>query len=105
MDFLEKLKNTKYGKVKRKLLRKFINEYRIKDSDYLHQTLVKILDEYGGIYYDRQIYIDANFNVTPDLLASLVVKGEVDFVDTDDPVEHSGIVFRYIDKIKKFRYN
>ena len=105
MDFLEKLENTKYGKVKRRLLRKFIDEYRTKDSEYLHQTLVKILDEYGGIYYDKQIYIDANFNVTHDLLSSLVVKGEVDFVDSDDPVEHPVIVFRYTDKMKNSRYN
>ena len=55
--------------------------------------------------YDRQIYIDANFNVTHDLLASLVVKGEVDFIDSDDPVEHPGIVFRYTDKMKNDCYN
>ena len=57
MDFLEKLEKTKYGKVKRRLLRKFIDEYRIKDKKYLHETLVKMLDEWDNIYYDRELYI------------------------------------------------
>ena len=100
MDFLEKLKNTKYGKVKRRLLRKFIDEYRIKDKKYLYETLVKMLDEWGNIYYDREIYIDYNFTLTHELLAALVVNGKVDFEDTYDPIEHPGIVFRYVKDLR-----
>lgn len=100
MDFLEKLEKTKYGKVKRRLLRKFIDEYRIKDKKYLYQTLVKMLDEWGNIYYDRELYIDYNFTLTHELIAALVVSEKVDFEDTYDPVEHPGIVFRYVKDLK-----
>ena len=101
MDFLEKLKNTKYGKVKRRLLRKFIDEYRIKDKKYLHQTLVKMIDEWGNIYYDRELFIKFDCKFNHELLATLVVNGKVDFEDTYDPVEHPGIVFRYVKDLKK----
>jgi hypothetical protein len=107
MDFLEKLEKIKYRKVRRKHLRKFIDEYRTKDKEYLYKTIIKLLEEWNGIYYDRQIYIDCNFNneLTHDFIATGVVKSEIDFVDTDDPIEHPGIVFRYTDKIKNDCYN
>ncbi len=101
MDFLEKLKNTKYRKVKQSLLRKFIDEYRIKDKKYLYEILVKILDEWGNIYYDRQLYIDFNYQFPHNKIATLIVDGKVDFEDTYDPIEHPGIVFRYIQDLNK----
>ena len=100
MDFLEKLEKNKYGKVKRRLLRKFIDEYRIKDKKYLYETLVKMLDEWGNIYYDRELYIDYDCTLTHELLAALIAHGKVDFEDTYDPVEHPGIVFRYVKDLR-----
>ena len=62
--------------------------------DEVNEIIKEIYNLGGEMYWDRQIYIDCNFD--DETMHDLVVSSDkVKFVPSDDEEEHPGIVIRY----------
>lgn len=65
------------------------------DIDRLNKEIYKMyqLDNDASIYYDRELYIDCNFNKSK--VRELLFTDKVHFEANEDVEEHVGIVLRY----------
>lgn len=72
------------------------------DVDGLTRLLRENIDAYPdrGMYWSREIFIDAGFK-DETCMQILIHSNKVQFVPSDDPEEHPGVVVQYKHEIPK----
>lgn len=98
----------KTEKMKMKLLCEKLNAHLPCKSQQDVDALNNLINEMrnanpdSGLYFDREIFIDANFN--NELMRKITMySGKVQFEPSNDPTEHPGVVVRYKEEYKTGR--